>query len=111
MVEPPKDAIFERLKHSVQLLASPAAIQLQLLPPFVCKADELALEFDHWQEVVLHNYGKQLSADQACAVKILKEKLHSLTLAGAEHWTDESVRNSPEWQNVRSLAADVLKVF
>jgi hypothetical protein len=39
-----KERIFERLKHSLQLLAMPPEIQLRLLPSFVCKADELALE-------------------------------------------------------------------
>jgi hypothetical protein len=45
--------IFERLKHSIQLLASPAEFQLKMLPDFVCKADELALDFDLWREAVL----------------------------------------------------------
>jgi hypothetical protein len=65
MDESTKDAIFERLKHSVRLLP------LRLLYSYDCfllscaKADELALVFDHWQGAVLHNYGKQLSTDQS----------------------------------------------
>jgi hypothetical protein len=35
-----------RLMLSVQALAQPAEVQLSLLPDFVCKADELALDFD-----------------------------------------------------------------
>ncbi len=44
------DAMFDRmmlrLKHSLQALAMPAEVQLTLFPDFVCKADELALDFD-----------------------------------------------------------------
>ena len=49
-------AILERLKQSVQLLACPPEIQLKMLPRFVCKADELALDFDLWREVVLKQF-------------------------------------------------------
>jgi len=34
-----------------------------MLPRFVRKADELALDFDLWCEVVLHNFQSDLSAD------------------------------------------------
>jgi hypothetical protein len=43
MVEDTKVGVFERLKHSVQLLALPAEAQLKLLPSFVCKADETCI--------------------------------------------------------------------
>jgi hypothetical protein len=106
-----KEAIFERLKHSVQLLASSPQIQLQLLPPFVCKADELALDFDHWLEVTLDKYKSDLSLDQLSALKTLDEKMHWLTADGKEHWTDEAVRNSPQWECIRSIAANALQIF
>ena len=35
------------LKHSLQALAMPAEIQLGLFPDWVCKADELALDFNN----------------------------------------------------------------
>jgi len=107
----PKEAVFERLKHSVQLLASQAEIQLRLLPEFVCKADELALEFDHWREVTLDNYGNDLTPDQASGITALDEKLSSLTNDGAQHWTDDAIRFSSDWQIVRRLAARVLEAF
>jgi len=56
-------AIFERLKHSVQLLACPPEIQLKMLPRFVGKADELALDFDLWREVVLNNFRSEPAID------------------------------------------------
>lgn len=106
-----KTGIFERLKHSVQLLASSPEVQLRLLPPFVCKADELALDFDHWREVALHNYGEDLSADQTSTLATLDQTFDRLTNGGSEHWTDEAVRYSQEWQGIRALAAAALKAF
>ena len=59
-----KQWIFERLKHSVQALALPATAQLSLLPDFVVKSDELLLDFDHWQECAVTNYGSDLTGEQ-----------------------------------------------
>lgn len=106
-----KGVIFGRLKHSVQLLAMPPEIQLRLLPSFVCKADELALEFDHWREVVFHNCRNELSVEQISAITELNERLDRLTTNGEQHWTDEAVRSSPEWHDVRILATAVLNAF
>lgn len=106
-----KMPILERLKHSVQLLASAPEVQLQLLPPFVCKADELALEFDHWWEVTRNRYGADLGPDQQSSLRALDEKLAWLTKRGKEEWTDHAVRESHEWQEIRSLAARVLNTF
>jgi hypothetical protein len=110
-MEDSKQAIFERLKHSVQLLASLAEVQLRLLPYFVCKADELALEFDQWREVTVHNYQRDLTTEQLSSLAALDEKLDYLTTKGREHWTDKAVNESPEWQEVRRLASRVLEVF
>ena len=63
--------IFERLKHSIQLLACPPEVQLNLLPSFVCKVDELALDFDHWQRVALSNFRSELTADQLSCLDVI----------------------------------------
>jgi hypothetical protein len=110
-VEDLRNAIFERLKHSLQLLASPPDVQLRILPPYVCRADELALEFDHWWIVVLDNYKADLSLDQLSALTALHEKFDWLTADSKRHWTDEAIRTSPEWQSVRSLAISTLQAF
>ncbi len=44
-----------RLQHSLQALAVPADVQLGLFPDFVCKVDELALDFDNWRLCVVDN--------------------------------------------------------
>jgi len=104
-------AILERLKHSLQPLACPPEIQLKMLPRFVCKADELALDFDLWREVVLSNFRSELSTDQMCCIESIDQSLAQLTRMGPECWTEEAVRQSEEWKRVRTLAADALDAF
>ena len=104
-------AILERLKHSLQLLACPPEIQLKMLPRCVCKADELALDFDLWREVVLNNFRSELSAYQMCCIESIDQSLSQLTRMGPECWTEEAVHQSEEWRRVRTLAADALDAF
>jgi len=104
-------AIFERLKHSVQLLASPPDVQLKMLPCSVNRADELALDFDLWREIVLNNFRSQLSAKQMSAIEKIDRSLSLLTRMRPECWTEEAVRQSEEWKRIRALAGDALKSF
>jgi hypothetical protein len=104
-------ASFERLKHSIQVLACPSEIQLNMLPRFVCKADEVALDFDLWREVVLSNFRSELSTDQMSCLERLNRILSQLTGLGRECWTEEAVRQSGEWKQVRTLAAVALDSF
>ena len=99
-------AIFERLKYSIQLLACPAEIQLNMLPRFVCKADELALDFDLWCEVVLHNFQSDLSADQISSLENVGRNLSELTHMGAEHWTEQAVRDSMRLRTAQANDTD-----
>jgi hypothetical protein len=103
--------IFERLKHSIQLLACPPQVQLQMLPDFVVKADELALDFDLWREVVLHNFRSELTTDQISSIDSIDRILSDLTDMGPEHWTDDAVLKSEEWNRIRALAAVALESF
>jgi len=111
MTKEQKAAIIERLKESVQLLALPPEVQLQHLPSHVCKADELALDFDQWREVALGNYANDFTAQQLSWLNALDDRLNSLTDAGKQYWTDDAVRTSPHWNEVRYLAGQVLDSF
>ena len=55
-----REGIPERAKEALQPLACSADAQIWLLPSFVCAADELALEFGHWREVLIENCGDEL---------------------------------------------------
>jgi len=48
--------IFERLKHSLQLLACRAEIQPNNFPNFVAVADELALDFENFRDTLTGNF-------------------------------------------------------
>src|ERR1700690_3181202 len=106
-----RSGIFERLKHSIQLLACSPETQLKMLPQFVCKADELALDFDHWREAALHNFRSDLTPHQLSCLNAIDGTLSELTWMGAESWSENAVRESAEWKGVRALAASALKSF
>jgi len=55
-----RDGVFLRTKEALQLLACSPAVQFRLLPD-VCVGDELALEFHHWQDVMIDNFSSELS--------------------------------------------------
>ena len=103
--------IFERLKHAIQLLACPPEIQLKTLPHFVCKADELGLDFDLWREIVLNSFRSEMSTDQLSSIENIDQSLSELTQMGPEYWTQDAVRQSAEWEHVRTLAAVALESF
>ena len=106
-----RSAIMTRLKHSVQLLASQATIQFQALPDFVCKADELALDFDHWRSVAITNYEHEFTPSQLDALDALDCKFSDLTTGPKQQWTEEAVSQSHEWSEVRTLAVRILDAF
>jgi hypothetical protein len=106
-----RGGIFERLKHSIQLLACSGEIQLKALPQFVCKADELALDFDHWRLVAVSNFRSELTPDQLSCLDAIDTSLSELTRMGSESWTENAVRESDEWKSVRNRAAVALQSF
>ena len=90
----------------------PAEIQLTLFPSFVCKADELALDFDHWRFCVITNDSGILTEPQSRALAALDTQLD--LMSGQENcilWTEEALSTRPEWTLVRSLAVDALAAF
>jgi hypothetical protein len=105
-----KQSIFLRLEHCLQHLALPADAQLQLLPDFVCKADELALTFDQWREVVVENYGSELTAKQISSLAAIDEAFAAFPDSNTS-WTDEAVRKSEKWLGIRHLAGEALLAF
>lgn len=103
--------IFARLKQSIQLLACPPETQLAKLPNFLCKADELALDFDHWHTVALANFRSELTPSQLSCVEAIARSISDMTRTGPAVWTDDAVRDSNEWNALRALAIAALKSF
>ena len=107
--------IHDQFRWSLQALASNAETQRSLFPDFVCKAEELALDFDHWSEVVVSACGLKFADDQAEAVRAVDRRLMAMSLGGAEFdeelWTDEALGGRPQWDELRSLAGAALASF
>ena len=106
---------FRQLKWALQSLAIPAADQRRLFPDWVLKADELALDFNHWASVVEGNYDDALSKEQANALAEVDRKLSAMSRAGAdfepELWTEPALTSSLHWADVRRLATITLEAF
>src|SRR6267142_5963573 len=97
-----REGIPERAKEALQLLACSADAQIWLLPSFVCAADELALEFDHWREVLIENCGSELTAEQIASLAAIDGLFSRFSRGGSDYkpefWTDEALRNSQDWE-------------
>jgi hypothetical protein len=91
MYEADRTWIFERLKHSLQLLACRAEIQLNNFPNFVAVADELALDFENFRDALRGNYRTELTAEQASCLASLDRSLSELN---EETWNNGAAVNS-----------------
>jgi len=104
---------FERLIQAVQLLASNYETQVSSFPDFVHVPDEVALIYsdcfllaDQIAECGL------LNKPQLIKLRELDNALRKMSSKGNEEvWTCEALKTSPEWQNIRSLASDVLSIL
>jgi hypothetical protein len=99
--------LFEGLKHSLQLLACAPEIQFRHFPDFVHVPDELALDFDNLRTACVGNFGSEMTAEQLSCLESVDQSFDRMK----GRFTDDAVMNSPEWRDVRLLAADALKAF
>jgi hypothetical protein len=100
--------VFDRLKHSLELLAAPPEIQLRVVPPFGYRADELYLSFEHWRMQVLGNFQSDLEADQVSGLDSLQQIFVQMS---QDFWTDGAIASSAEWRHVRHLSSQTLEAF
>ena len=102
--------LLELLRQTTTALAQPAEAQLQSLPDFVCKSDELALDFAASWQTARDCLELTFSSTQRRALNELDEALALMSgPENAELWTDEALKVSPEWDRVRSLATAALQ--
>ena len=106
-----EDVVRDRLQRSILALAQPAEIQLSLFPDFVCKPDELALDFeDGLYELVGHE--EEITEEQRSAIDALDALITSMSgKHNSEFWTDDAVRSNPGWESIRGLAKVVVAAF
>jgi hypothetical protein len=109
-----RDEVFLRTKEALQLLACSPAVQFRLLPD-VCVGDELALDFHHWQGVMIDNFSSELTSEQIANLVAIDEILDRFSRGGSDYseefWTDEAVRKSPDWESIRQMARQSLSRF
>ena len=99
---------FGILREALQALAAEPEVQLARYPDFVCKADELALDFDDAMLLVRHNRRGELDEAAIAALAEIEERFRAMHELGPRAWTELAVRVAPEWAEVRVLAAVAL---
>lgn len=83
------------LQRAVVALAQPAEVQLSLFPDFVCRADELALDFeDGLYELVGHE--DEITGEQKATIEELDRLLSGMSDSqDASVWTEEALGTHP----------------
>lgn len=104
-----------RLLASLKALASEPSDQLALFPESITKAGDLAARFDEDWRAVRDDVGSELSRAQADALETLSARLATLSRDGAEFdadlWTEDALRTSVHWRDVRALARAAIEAF
>lgn len=106
------DGVLANLRFSLQLLAAPGQEQIShfALPDFAYKADEIALEFDHWASCVGTYW--PLSPRQTRLLTVLNEFLDTTGHeAGTAFWSDQALLDHPGWEQARAMAKAALAAF
>jgi hypothetical protein len=100
-----------RFRWSLQALAAPAEIQLQLFPGFDWKVDELAIEFDQWYQVIK----RRRTLFPVKARKLLEDLNKKLDeMSGPDNsrfWMEETLKTDSAWESIRDLARLVLNTM
>jgi len=99
-----------RFMWAVQAFAAPVSEQRRLFPEFAEAADELALDHEETQAAFLNESGSFLSVGQREAVERLDHRLEEMSgTDNAQFWTVEALGTAREWEQVRALAAALLR--
>ena len=100
-----------RLMCSLQALALPAENELSLYSEFVCKTDELALDFDAWLPC-FRVHPMELTDHQIDLLESIALELGGMS--GRDHtdlWTEEALRTNSRWEKVRRMSKEALAAF
>lgn len=99
----------DQIRQSVELLAAPAAKQIEWLRNMNFHADELGLLFFDAVPVTLPTLlaERKLTPDADRALRNLREALDALFGRddAAALMADEALTSAPEWEEIRRLAA------
>ena len=104
-----------RLLASLKALASEPSDQLALFPESITRAGDLAARFEERLRALREDDAGALTRAQADALETLSARLATISSDGVEFdpdlWTDEALRASVHWGDVRALAQAALDAF
>jgi hypothetical protein len=110
----PEDSV-AGLVSSLKALASEPSDQLALFPESITKAGDLAARFEERLRALREDDGGELTRAQDDALETLRARLATISNDGVEFdpdlWTNEALRTSVHWGDVRALAQAALDVF
>ena len=106
------DNLPNRFINSLQALAVDHQSQLEIHPDFVCKPDELALDFDNCYRVAKPQLISMNSKECLAAVDAIDSHLERMSGEDNAHlWTDQAVKESLEWKELRKVASDACRML
>jgi hypothetical protein len=101
--------MIERLVETLQALAAPAEVQLARHPEIVARSEELALDFADALRLVTDCPQIHLTRAQRESLEQLDAYLEQRGDGARDaFWTEQAIRTSAEWAEVRRLAASAL---
>ncbi|NIJ63426.1 hypothetical protein FHR20_000357 [Sphingomonas leidyi] len=101
----------EQLERAVLALAQSADVQLSLFPDFVCKADELALDFEEALDMF---FGHEVELAEHERIELNALDCLILSKSGEANvafWTDDALRHHPTWDEIRVAAKSTATAF
>lgn len=99
-----------QLQRAILALAQPPEVQLALFPDFVCKADELALDFEDGLYELVGD--EDVTEEQRAALDAVDGLLMAKSgQQNASFWTEEALRSHPTWDEIRSAAKATAAAF
>jgi hypothetical protein len=100
------------LGKALLALSLPGPDALATLPEGCAKADELALDYSHFLEVALENFGSEFSSAQQAALRRLDDLLGEMSGPHqAALWTDAAVQGHPKWLEIRRRASEARRLL
>jgi hypothetical protein len=101
------DWVEEQLRIVLQLLASDGQDQTNHYPPRVDIIGELVMDYEHHASAIFTYW--EISQDQAAQLKALQDFFYILEdSATSDFWTVEALFSDPGWNEIRSMAKQVL---
>lgn len=113
IVDKPKRYYMNKIKWVTQAIAQPCEIQKSLFPDFANIADELAVEWEMaLNELNDSQVASLFSSEQKLAVKNLDDYMLSISgAANIQYWNNDALCRSVEWQKMRKMAIDILRIM